>query len=95
MFKQNILGILWWKYISTSLRLFQNEGHNEVIIGGSFNAEKLLLIARLLKHYSNIRAIWLVGEIGIKFGIVRSWKASNEAIPSDDCVFYGLKLEKS
>ena len=51
LYKQNIIGTLWWKYISFVLRIFKNwknNANNMILMGGEFNAEKLMILGRLL-----------------------------------------------
>jgi len=44
--KENILGLLWWKYVALSLRAT----NSYVVLGGNYTPTKLVLITKLAKY---------------------------------------------
>lgn len=76
--KVNITGLAWWKYIAFALR---SQGSN-ILLGGEFSPEKLVLLSRLAKYAGKI---YLAGQLGVKI-----WMATH-----DIHEFYSIKNTKN
>ena len=64
-----ILGLLWWKYVGISLRAVDCH----MLLGGSLNPQKILLMSRILSYSKSLS---LTGEVGLKFWMVKNEKDS-------------------